>query len=244
MVIFETALEDALYVNWAVPAGSLPTPPAPLVLDRALDDGDSFAFVTLVLFRQAGLRAAALPWPRLSFPQCNLRVPVRDAEEVPGVWFLRELVPAWVVPIARGLGRQPASAALFDSRTSADGGERSWTLHAGQPLTLVARPGPPSAVRPRLGSWPETAAFFRARSRGWIGREKLRRLDARPPVAEPVPVRVELQRTEWLAAQLPTVDAATWSRPHSAFLVGSARMRFELDPAQTVPVRVQAAVPG
>jgi hypothetical protein len=243
-VIFETALEDALYVNWAVPAGSLPAPPAPLALDRALDGGDSFAFVTLVIFRQTGLRAAALPWPRLSFPQCNLRVPVRDTEEVPGVWFLRELMPAWVVPIARGLGRQPASAALFEARVSPDGDERSWTLHAGRPLSLVARPGAPSAARPRLGSWPETAAFFRARSRGWVGREKLRRLDVRPPLAEPVPLCVELQRTEWLAAQLPAVDAATWSRPHSAFLIGTARMRFELAAAPALPVRVQAAVPG
>lgn len=221
---FETALADALYVNWAVPAGELPSPPAPLALDRALADGTTFAFVTLLLFRQRGLHAVALPWPRLSFPQCNLRLPVRDGDGVASVWLLRELVPAWVVPLARGLGRQPATAAMFGGGDSGARGRR-WSVYAGSSISLVARPASPPAATPRLGAWPETVAFFRERPRAYVASgRRLRRVEAAHQRVEARPVAVEVERDEWLAAQLPGVARETWGRPHSAFLLEAVAM--------------------
>ncbi|MCB1010010.1 MAG: DUF2071 domain-containing protein, partial [Acidobacteria bacterium] len=103
---FETELTDALYVTWCVPAAALPPLPPPLIFDTIEREGRSCGFVTLVLFRQTGLRRPRIPWLRLSFPQCNLRVPVRDAERRASILLLRELVPAWVVPIARAIAKQ------------------------------------------------------------------------------------------------------------------------------------------
>ena len=226
---FETALADALYVNWAVAPGALPTPPPPLALDRTLADGESWAFVTLVLFRQRGLHAVALPWPRLSFPQCNLRLPVRDDEGVASVWLLRELVPAWVVPLARGLGRQPASAAMFGGGDSGARGRR-WSVYAGASLSVVARPSSPPATVPRLGGWQETVAFFRERPRAYVGAgRRLRRAETVHPRVEARPVTVEVERDEWLAGQLPEVPREIWRRPHSAFLLEAVALEVAVE---------------
>jgi len=223
-VEFETALADALYVNWAIPADELPTPPEPLALERALEDGADYGFVTLVLFRQRGLHAVALPWPRFSFPQCNLRLPVRDDENVASIWLLRELVPAWVVPLARGFGGQPATAASFGGGDSGPRGRR-WSVYAGAPVSLVARPASPPPAPPRLGSWPETVAFFRERPRAYVANgRRLRRVEAVHPRAEARPVAVEMERDEWLSAQLAGVARERWARPHSAFLLESVAM--------------------
>lgn len=226
---FETALADALFVNWAVAPGALPEPPLPLTLDRTLVDGESWAFVTLVLFRQRGLHAAALPWPRLSFPQCNLRLPVRDGEGVASVWLLRELVPAWVVPLARGLGRQPASAAIFGGGDSGARGRR-WSVFAGSSISLVARPSSPPIAVPRLGGWQETVAFFRERPRAYVASgRRLRRVEAAHVRADARPVAVEVERDAWLAAQLPGVPRETWERPHSAFVLEAVRLEVAVE---------------
>ncbi|GMU66006.1 MAG: hypothetical protein AMXMBFR36_22800 [Acidobacteriota bacterium] len=242
-MIYETSLADALFVNWAVPAEALPTPPEPLRLERALEDGVDFGFVTLVLFRQRGLRLAAMPWPRLSFPQCNLRIPVRDEEGAAGVWLLKELVPAWVVPLARGLGRQPVSAGMFEIR-STPGGDWRWTIHAGRALSLAARPGAPSTGRPRLGGWSDTVGFFRDRPRAYVGAPGNRRIETAHPSVEGVPMTVEPSVCDWLATHLPAVDAALWRAPHTAFLVSSARLTFAVDRAPLPAVAAHAPVPG
>lgn len=240
---FETALADALYINWALPAGQLPAPPPPLTLDRALADGESFGFVTLVLFRQCGLRASSLGWPRLSFPQCNLRLPVRDADGVAAIWLLRELVPAWVVPLARGLARQPAAAAVFRRTGRRDEDALCWNVRAGRPLSLSATRGAPSAAAPRLGGWRETVAFFRDRPRGYVGGPKTRRIDTRHPTTEVLPMRAEILDPSWLEGSLPGVGEETWRRPHSAFLVPSVQMALEVESKQAVAVTV-APAPG
>jgi len=249
-VILETSLADALFVNWAVPAEALPSPPEPLTLDTALHDGRQVGFVTLVLFRQCGLRLAALPWPSLTFAQCNLRVPVRDPEGAAGVWLLRELVPAWVVPLARTIGRQPVSAAVFDRRS--DGRDQRWTVHAGRVLSLAARPGAATGVDPRLGDWPTTVGFFRDRPRAWVRAPRdpdgvVRRIETAHPALEGVPMTIEFGAVDWLASRLPTVDEAAWARPHSAFQVAPARLTLEVGRVRVPAVRAhdaRAAVAG
>jgi hypothetical protein len=220
-VIFESELRDALWVNWALPRRALPAVPEPLSPDLLGTGAAEVGFVSLVLFQQRRLRVASLPVVRLSFPQCNLRVLTRDAERVASALFLRELVPAWVVPIARMVARQPASAAIFHVGSD-PGGVQRWRFEAGEPLELVATPGAPAPAPPLPGSWPETVAFFRERSRGYVGRAgRLRRLSAAHPGAEGLPMRAEVRDASWLAARLPGVDPDTWRHPHSSFLIPS-----------------------
>ena len=103
-MILETALADALYLNWAIPGPSLPPLPAALSYDTALDGqaGErACGFFSLVLFRQVGLHLKAASWLALSYPQANARLYVRDAAGTPSIFLTRQLAPAWVVPIAR-----------------------------------------------------------------------------------------------------------------------------------------------
>lgn len=231
---FESELRDALYVNWAIPRGSLPVPVSPLILDTLRRGEDELGFVTLLLFRQAGLHRAGLGWPDFSFPQCNFRLLVRDEERVASILFLRQLVPAWIVPFARLFARQPATSAIFEQVGEA-GGEVRWALSAGRRLALVARPGapPPEPLVP--GRWAETVAFFRERPRGYVATARgIRRISAGHLASEAIPMRVEIECSDWLAARLPEVDAALWQSPHSAFLIPSVQLSVAVAPSREV----------
>jgi hypothetical protein len=243
-VDLETELRDALWVNWALPARALPAPPPPLVLERLGRGDDEVGFVSLVCFRQRRLRLAVLPIVPLSFPQCNLRLLVRDAERVAAVYLLRELVPAWVVPMARLVGGQPASAAVFDIACE-PGGEQRWRLSAGRPLALSAGPGAPSPSAPLAGSWPDTVAYFRDRPRAYLGSgRKMRRAETEHPRADAVPMRVEVLDESWLAARMPQVPAGLWLRPHSAFLIPSVKLSVALEPSVRAAVERPVPIPG
>lgn len=241
---FETAVADALYVNWAIPAERLPRPPAPLVIDRTLVSGESWGFATLVLFRQCGLRASSVGWPRLSFPQCNLRIPVRDRDQVAAVWIVRELVPAWVVPLARGLARQPAAAAIFRAAGRCRDDRVVWSVHAGAPLTLEASGGTPAPSPPSLGGWDQTVSFFRDRTRAYFPGPRAHRVETRHPAATALPMQVELGATGWLESLLPEVGAPAWQRPHSSFLIPRAQLALETERQRPVRVTVEAPAPG
>jgi hypothetical protein len=241
-VIFESELRDALWVNWALPRRALPPVPEPLSVELLGSGESEVGFVSLVLFQQRRLRVASLPVVCLSFPQCNLRLLTRDAERVASVLFLRELMPAWVVPVARMVAGQPASAAIFHVDAE-PGGVQRWRFEAGERLELLARPGAPAPAPPLPGSWPETVAFFRERSRGYVRRGGgLRRLTAAHPGAEGLPMRVEVTEASWLAARLPEVDVAAWSRPHSAFLIPSILLSVAVEAAlESAPAEPIAA---
>jgi hypothetical protein len=227
-VFFGTELTGALYVSWAVPLAALPPLPEPLSFDHVRGEDGEVGFATLVHFRQSGLHAEALPWPRFTYPQVNLRLCARDDDGVATVYILRELVPAWMVPIARVGGGQPASAALLDfppPGSTPAGEPLRWAFSAGQRNSILARAGAPPAGRPQLGGFAETVAFFRDRPRAYATQGgKLRRLETVHPRADSVPASVEVERDEWLSAQLPDVAAEIWRRPHSAFFVPSSRL--------------------
>ena len=89
-----------------------------------------------MLFRQEELHHELAPFLRLAYPQCNLRLYARDADGVAAVYFLRMLVPPWVVAGARLLGHQPATPAALDSRPPV------WA----------------ATSRPGAGRWPEGGA--------------------------------------------------------------------------------------
>jgi hypothetical protein len=225
-VVFETELADALYVNWAVPREELPPPPPPLTLECVVDGDATLAFVTLVLFRQRGVHLDRMPWIRLEFPQCNLRLPARDADRVASIWLLRQLVPAWVVPLGRVVARQPVSAAILRDRHGPGGAaEQRWEITAGAPLVLTSTPAAATVHGPALGGWESLVAFFRERPRGYLdAADGLRRIEAAFDRAAGIPCRVELERAEWLAARLPGVAAERWGTPHSAFVVPRTRL--------------------
>lgn len=228
-MLFRSEVRDALWVNWALPRSVLPALPPPLVADTLGTGDGEVGFASLVLLRHVGLRHAGIPWPRLSFPQCNFRLLVRDEERVASVFFLRELMPAWAVPIARGIGRLPASAAIL--RVTGDAaGEIQWTIAAGRKLALAARPGAPAPPAPLPGNWPETVAFFRERPRGYVASgSRLSRLSAEHPGAAGIPMQVDLIETGWLEARMPEVEASIWQRPHSAFLIPSIALTFAVE---------------
>ena len=242
---FETELTDALYVTWAVPSSALPLLPPSLALDTVSREGRTLGFVTLVLFRQTGLRRPRIPWLRLSFPQCNLRVPVRDSERCASILLLRELVPAWVVPIARAIAKQPVSAGMlrFPERPGAE--TARWRVQAGRSLTLEVSAGLPSGG---LAGWDESVRFLRDRRRAYVLRGGiLRRTEATHEGGAALPAAVRVESADWLAGELPAVPAASWVEPECAFLVPSSQLAFELQPAlsERSPARLPApSLPG
>lgn len=246
-MILETALADALYLNWAIPEAALPELPAELRYDTAVDAGKSWGFFSLVLFRQVGLHLRSASWLALSYPQANARLYVRDADAVPAVLLTKQLAPAWVVPIARVVAQQPFSAGLLDfppaGGLSVDGARR-WKAHAGKGFEVVAKAGASPSGRPRLGEWDATAAFFRERSRAyWELGDSLRRAETEHPAADVVPMAVEVVNADWLDTFLPFAPAGSWGDLHSSFLVPRVRLAFLLgaQPAIAVPARAAAA---
>lgn len=245
-VLFSTVLEDALYLTWAVPFEAVPTPPRPLRLERLpMPDGDR-ALVTLVLFRQSGIRAEALGWPRLSYPQVNLRVAVLDDEAVPSVLLLRELVPAWVVPIARAAGGQPASSALFDFPAPAPTAlleRRTWSFSAGTRFEVHAKAGPPPVGA--VGGFAGAVARVRDRPRAYLAAGgRLRRVEREHARVDAVPAAVEMARADWLGARLPAVEPVLWTSLWSAFLVPNASLRFEVEEQRAATLPAQVPAPG
>ncbi|MFP3942234.1 MAG: DUF2071 domain-containing protein [Thermoanaerobaculia bacterium] len=261
-MVLQTTVRDCLYLNWAIPARSLPAVPEPLRHELHAGKDREWGFASAVLFFQEGLRMRGVPWVRLAYPQANLRFNVLDGDGLPAVYFRRMLVPLWVVPAGRVVGRQPTRAARLDfPRPSRDPEAEAWVWRArwrdGGPageegLVVTARPGAPQAPGgPDLGSWEETVRFFRERRRGYsrlAGR--LRRIDTRQPPAPVWPLKVEVVGAELVAAGLGLEPAngegggLGWEL-HSAWLCPEMSLTFEVvrapEPEEPVRRRVPAA---
>ncbi len=100
---------------------------------------------------------------------------VLDRDGVASVLFWRMLVPAWVVPGARLVGRQPArrrSLRLSPAPASPIRPARRWRVRAGAELDVLARPGMPALGEgPCLANWNALVDTLRQRPRGygWSG---------------------------------------------------------------------------
>lgn len=249
-MILETALADALYLNWAIPAAALPELPRALRYDLAPGEGGGsfFGFFSLVLFRQVGLHVRGASWLALSYPQANARLYVRDMNGAPAVFLLRQLAPAWVVPIARMVARQPLSGALLDFPGAVAGGldgARRWKGHAGAGFDFVAHAGASPSGRPTLGSFSDTSAFFRERSRAyWVRSTSLRSAETKHPTADVVPMHVEVVSAAWLESFLPFEPEGSWGAVHSAFLVPEVRLAFLFGAEPELVAPAQAAMAG
>jgi len=261
-VIFETALADALYLNWAIPLSALPPLPPGLRYDQGNAvgaAGGSHGFFSLVLFRQVGLHPRAARWFALSYPQVNARLYVRDASGSAAVLLLRQLVPGWVVPIGRLVAGQPLSAAVFEfpggvSRGRATAGAASsgaetevwrWKFSAGSRLAAAVEIGMSGGALSAGGSWEEQVAFFRDRPRTfWSQGEALRRMTVEPAPVPALPVRARIESADWLETHLPFAPAAGWRELHSAFLVPNVQLVFAFDSVRDLPVAAPMAAAG
>lgn len=262
-MILETALADALYLNWAIPISRLPPPPAGLRYDRSERGGESLAFFSLVLFRQVGLHLRGASWLALSYPQVNARLYVRDAANTASVLLLRQLVPGWAVPVGRLVGGPPVSAAVCDfpdglPRTmpqKAGNGRRleqddrtwRWGFSAGARFAVAAEVGgvhePGSEVSGQ--SWETDVAFFRDRTRAfWLRSETLRRAESEHPAATFLPVSARIERADWLETFLSFAPSRGWSELHSAFLVPRVQVVFAFGSARDLPVAAPVAAAG
>lgn len=232
-----TLVRDGLYLNWALPVAALPPPPPPLTYEVHSAGGRDYVFASVLLFRQQGLHLPALPMLRVSYPQANLRLYILDGERMPAVLFRSMLVPAWVSPAARLLGRQPVEAARFRyprPSDDPDAGEWRWEVRHGAALVVTARRGAPGVGEgPRLGSWEATVRYFRDRRRGYaeVG-DRLRRIETEHPPAAAWPMTAELTDASLLARCLPLAStgngAGGWPPLHSAWLCPEIPFVFEL----------------
>ncbi|MFN7940132.1 MAG: DUF2071 domain-containing protein [Thermoanaerobaculia bacterium] len=247
-MLLATEVRDCLYLNWALAPAALPPLPEGLGLDLQVEDGVTHAFVSLLCFRQANLATGGLTLPGLTFPQANLRLYVRDAEGVPSVYFVRMLLPIWMVPAARGLARQPASPAVFDFPARVGvAGEWTWRVETGgAEARVTAHPGAPACARaPRFGGWERAVEFFRHRPRGYarLG-GRLRRSETVPPAAESTPLVARVLRSTWLERLLPGVGAEVWGAPHSAFLCPRLPLELEVETWRRPALAVEVPQPG
>jgi hypothetical protein len=227
-----TLVRDCLYLNWALPVEALPAPPAPLRYEIHPWQGHRYAFASALLFRQAGLHLAALPVPRLSYPQFNLRLYVLDGEGVPSVLFRRMLVPAWAVPGA-WLARQPAAAGRFSypQPAGADGGGTwRWRVSEGEAFEVEAKPASPAVGEgPRFSSWDAAVHYFRCRNRGYSETGSgLRRIDTEQRETPVWPLQARVAEAGLLERLL---SFEPWPEIHSAFLCPEVPFVFELAPA-------------
>lgn len=265
-MVLETALADALYLNWSLPIAALPPAPPGLRYDGApgARGGESQAFFSLVLFRQVGIHLRGASWLALSYPQVDARLYVRDAANTAAILLLRQLVPGWVVPIGRLVGGQPFSAAVCEfpdglpqecpqklpegtpEEAVRASREWRWRFSAGAGLRAAVEIAAPAAGG-GSGSrrWEEEVAFFRDRTRSyWRQGGTLRKAESEPPGAAILPVRARLEQTDWLDTFLPFAPAEGWSALHSAFLVPRVQHVFAFDAARDLPVAAPMAAAG
>jgi hypothetical protein len=244
-----TLARDCLYLNWALPLEAAPELPRPLRYEVHEWEDEEWVFVSALLFRITGLHPSAMPFPRLSYPQMNLRLYVFDERGVASVLFLRTLVPFWVVPVSRHLGRQPATAASFSYPDPSDEPDRdswSWTVERRHRLEVVAGLGnPATGPGPRLGSWERTVEHFSHRRRGYsVWDHKLRPIKTSRPPAQTWPLQVELGEVGLMAECLGIAEAEHWKQVHSAWLSPEIPFVFELGKLIDLPVPTTARVPA
>lgn len=241
--MLRTVIRDCLFLNWALPAESLPEPPEPLRYELHTADGRSYVFASAVLFHQDAIHLTSFPLLRVCYPQLNLRLHVLDSEGTPSVLFRKMLMPVWMVPGVRLVTHQPASHARLDfPRPSRDGGG-SWRWRARREGRLDVRAwqaAPVIGEGPRLGSWDETVRYFQERQRGYAeSAGTLHRLEAsRPSFAAAWPLRAEIGAHDLLSRMLPLhrsgngradgQENGSWPPLHSVWLCPEIPFVFEL----------------
>ena len=239
----ESRIRQCLYLNWALPAESLPPPPDPLRYEIHEDGGSRFVFLSALLFRQHRSHLPAFPFVRLSFPQLNLRAYVLDGDSVPSVYFLSIFVPSWAVLPVQLVSGQPASTARFQYPERSSTGPWEWKIrHRGGLHCRAEISSPRMAERPDLGGWEATVHSFRHRNRGYVlVGDELRRIQTEQPVVDVIPVRAEIYETDLLHHAAAADD---WPGLHSAFLCPEIALRVEVGTVGLPTLARRAPAPG
>lgn len=238
--MLRTTVRDCLYLNWALPAESLPKPPAPLRYQRHFWQGRDWVFVSALLFHQDSLHLIALPRLRFGYPQLNLRVCVLDEEGVPAVLFRKMLMPAWVAPGVRLITHQPAQGARLDfphPSRNLNGGPWHWRARRKGTLDVRAwQDSPMVGEGPLLGSWADAVRYFQERPRGYaLASGELHRISSEHPPVPVWPLKAEVEG-DGLLPRLFDVPADThWPGLHSAWLCPEIPFVFELGIILRVP---------
>jgi Uncharacterized conserved protein (COG2071) len=240
--MLRTTVRDCLYLNWALPAESLPAPPMPLRYQLHSWQGRDWVFASALLFHQDSLHFAALPLLRFGYPQMNLRLCVLDDEGMPSVLFRKMLMPSWVAPGMRLMTRQPASRArLCFPRPSRDANGGPWQWRAERRrrghLTVKAwQDSPVLGEGPRLGSWESVVRYFQERRRGYaLASGALHRISAKHPPVPVWPLKAEVETDGLLPSLLDLPAETRWPGLHSAWLCPEIPFVFELGIVLRVP---------
>ncbi|MEM9595144.1 MAG: DUF2071 domain-containing protein [Acidobacteriota bacterium] len=231
-----TKARDCLYLNWALPRDAVPELPEPLDYELHPWRGGDWVFVSVLLFRFSGLHAANLPLVRLSYPQMSLRLYVLDEDRLPSALFLRTMVPFWVAPVSRLVGRQPAAPGRFTYPSPSSGGDSwTWRLRSAAALEVTASLASPAVGDgPDLGSWDSTVDYFRRRRRGYVLWDggALRSITRSHPSVAVWPLRVEVTASGLLSEVFPASTDAHWRGLHSAWLCPEIPFSFEVGEPQ------------
>lgn len=242
-----TVVRDCLLLHWALPVDQLPEPPPPLRYEACTIDGEDRALATALLSFHEGLQVAALPILGLSYPQFSFALPVFDEDRVPGLLFEKVLVPAWVLPAARLVARQPVSTArLSFRRPTEEEPKRPWQWSVEKDGSFVAEAKESSpADGPPLGSWKSFIDSLRMRRRGYYrSNGSVRRFETRVLDGEGWPLCAEVLEADLLAQVAPDVDEATWRKPCSAVLFPQLPLETELAFAPQVSLKQQVPQPA
>ena len=204
-------------------------------------------FLTALLSLHQGVQVADLPILRLTYPQFNLALPVLGEDRVPGLLFEKVLVPAWVLPAARLVARQPVSTArLSFSRPSEQMDEERWrwSVEKDGGFAVKARQtSPPDG--PPLGSWKTFIDSLRQRRQGYYRNPKgVRRFETRVLAGEAWPLAAEVTETALLERTFPDVDGACWRELRSAVLFPELPLETELSLAPQVSLGRQVPQPA
>ncbi|MDY7094899.1 MAG: DUF2071 domain-containing protein [Acidobacteriota bacterium] len=242
-MILRTIVRDCLLLNWAVPTEALPPLPLPLRYEIHAIDGESRVLVTALFLFHEGVRLAAVPMVRFSYPQFSFALSVLDGDGVPSMLLRRVLVPTWVFPAAKLLGREPvATARLAFDRPSADLGAESWswTVEDGARLRVEACQGPPAEAS-RNGDFFQQVEYFRRRRRSYFRTGKgFRRVATEIPEVDPWPMSARVAEGALLEACLP-LGGSPWPQVESAFLFPDLPLRYDL--SLKPRLRLQPGVP-
>lgn len=245
---FQTVVRDCLYLNWAVPRDALRDPPGPLRYECHRHAGESWVFVSALLFHQTGIRIGLLSLPGLSYPQMNVRSYVSHAG-ASAVLFHRMVVPRWITPGLRLLSRIPCTGARLrlarPSRTAESGGWSFRVVDGAAALEVVVRAGGPSpSSGPDLGSWTTTTEYFRLRDRGYaLSSGGLRCIETAQESVALWPVVADVKEAGLMAASLGT-SRAFEGVLHSAWVCPEIPLRFVLTRAAEPVLSTRVPAPG
>lgn len=230
-MIFHTVIQDCLWLNWALPEGTLPPPPPPLTYDVCKTEQGGFVFVSALLFHQHGLGVRA-NLPGVSHPQCQFHVCSLDGEGMECAWVFRMLLPNWLATSVRWVAGRPARGARLDypgvGHPGSKGDQWTWSVRRTDELIVEASLSSPApGGEPSLGSFKETLAYFRRqRSEYVMVHGRWRRVQVDRESANAVPVSVSVLESSLLAEQLPGGHSELPAL-HSCWLLPTVKTSFE-----------------